>query len=510
MKKILAILLALTMIISLGMTVWAADDDGDGLDDETGEPVAADATEDAATGTIIIKNATKGHTYTAYKIFDATYTGEGEDAKVSYTTPAANESLLDDTLFDWSEPDADGNISVWALDDAEEDAILAWVEANYASFDDTGVEGVYSDDSTVVFEGLDFGYYFITSSLGTAVTIDSAAPEVTVYDKNEVEPTDPEKSIVAVDGEALEGDLNKSADAHVGSVVDFKITAKTTNWTGSEDAAVITEEWELEDTFTNMTLLEDSFVVKFNDTELTEGTDYTLTVSDGSFVINVPMVDEDGKSIFDAPVTDDEENGLIPIEITYSAQITQTAGKNPAKNEIPDDFVEIYTYGFKLSKVDEGGEALKGAQFQLLDEEGNALTFIEDGDTYTYYNPDDFELAEGEEPPETTDVLDMTENTTIYVVGLDNKWDYTLTEITVPAGYNKCDDIDVAGADLTKIEEGIDLDTLYPVDVENKAGSTLPSTGGIGTTIFYVVGGLLAVGAGVVLVTKKRMGKEEA
>ena len=51
-------------------------------------------------------------------------------------------------------------------------------------------------------------------------------------------------------------------------------------------------------------------------------------------------------------------------------------------------------------------------------------------------------------------------------------------------------------------------DTLG-ANVVNKSGSTLPETGGIGTTIFYVLGSLLVVGAGVVLITRKRMGKSE-
>lgn len=51
--------------------------------------------------------------------------------------------------------------------------------------------------------------------------------------------------------------------------------------------------------------------------------------------------------------------------------------------------------------------------------------------------------------------------------------------------------------------------TSMHFEIENKSGATLPETGGIGTTLFYVIGGLLVVGAGVLLVTKKRMGKAE-
>ena len=476
-KKLLAVLVAMTMIMAMGMTAFAGEQE---------EPAAA------TTGSITVKNATKGHDYTAYKVFDATYSGEA----VSYKTSADNADLLDDTLFGWSAEDSEGNINVWALEDASEEDILDWVKENYASFGGEAIEGEFdATNSTVTFSGLDFGYYYITSSLGTAVTIDSAVPTQDVYDKNSVEPEDPEKNIVSVDGEALD-DPAKSADAHVGSIVGFKITAKTTNWIGEQEDATIREEWEVTDTPTNMDIDLSSVVVKFNDTALTKDTDYTATIENGTLTINVPMVDDDGNSIFDAPKTDDDENGLIPIEITYSATITADAGSAPAKNEIPGDGTEIFTYAFQVTKTD-GSDPLPGAQFELW-YDGEALTFIDNGDgTYTY-------SADGE-----VTTLDMTTNTTISILGLDKTWDYTLKEVTVPEGYNPADDIEVSGSDLTKVEENTDTSmdsiSLYNVEVENKQGAELPSTGGVGTTIFYVVGAVLVLGAGVLMVTRRRM-----
>ncbi|MBR0162859.1 MAG: LPXTG cell wall anchor domain-containing protein [Oscillospiraceae bacterium] len=114
----------------------------------------------------------------------------------------------------------------------------------------------------------------------------------------------------------------------------------------------------------------------------------------------------------------------------------------------------------------------------------------------------------------------MTTNTTIVVKGLDTAWSYTLKEITVPKGYNKADDITVAGSSLTEVAttivkpdgtiETTEIDTsisstaLYKETVQNNKGVELPSTGGIGTTLFYVIGSILVLGAGVVLVAKKR------
>ncbi len=466
------------------------------------------------TGSITVKNATKGHTYTAYKVFDATYDGDA----VSYKTAATNEDKLDDTLFGWSAADADGNISVWALDTAAEADIINWVKENYDEFGGTAITGAFdTTNSTVTFSGLDFGYYYITSSLGTAVTIDSAVPDQVVYDKNSVEPVDPEKTIVTVDGEAQD-DLAKAADAHVGSVVGFKITAKTTNWIGEEDAAEIREAWEITDTPTNMTIDASTIVVNFNGSPLTKGEDYTAAIdtSTGALTINVPMVDESGNSIYAAPVTTDTENGLIPIEITYSATITEDAGDSPAKNEIPGDHTDVYTYAFQVAKVDGSSAPLPGAQFELWSTKGvaggtaAALTFIDNGDgTYTY-------SATG-----TVTTLDMTTNTTIVVKGLDTAWDYTLKEITVPEGYNQAEDLTISGSNLTKVTEttttsdgtttttaidtSITSTALYKETVVNNAGTVLPSTGGIGTTIFYIVGAVLVIAAGVVLVTRRRM-----
>lgn len=490
LTKILAIALAVVMLFALSAVALAADDD------------------EVTTGTIVVKNATYNHTYTAYKVFDATYDGNN----VSYKTAAANASLLDEELFGWSAEDAEHNINVWAKEGVAQADILDWVEQNYDKFGGSAIPGVFDDtDSTVTFSGLDFGYYYITSSLGSAVTINTAAPTAEVYDKNEVAPVDPKKEIVTVDGANVASETPlKSTDAHVGSIVGFKVTAKTTNWTGKEDAAVITEKWELTDTPSKMTIDASTVVVKFNGTQLTADAFTAEVDASGKLTITVPMVDEDGNSIYAAPITDDEENGLIPIEVTYSATITADAGDSPAKNEIPSDHVDVYTYAFKVSKTD-GTDPLPGAQFELWSAKGvengtaAALTFIDNKDgTYTFY-----EKKGDDDNTEVVTTLDMTTNTSIVIKGLDNKWAYTLKEITVPEGYNPAEDIDIAGNSLTKVEKASDATlentSLFEQEVINKAGELLPSTGGIGTRIFYIVGAILVLGAGVVLVTKRKM-----
>ena len=84
-------------------------------------------------------------------------------------------------------------------------------------------------------------------------------------------------------------------------------------------------------------------------------------------------------------------------------------------------------------------------------------------------------------------------------IGLPNGT-YTLVETTVPAGYNKAADVS-----LTIASGDYSLDNLQQVaEIENNKGAELPSTGGIGTTIFYILGGLLVVGAAVILVARRK------
>ena len=216
---------------------------------------------------------------------------------------ADNASKLDDTLFGWSTvADKDGNISVWMLETAAETDVIDWVKANYANFGGTAIDGVFDEtNSTVTFSNLDFGYYYITSGLGSAVTIDSAVPAQTVYDKNETTPVDPTKTIVSVDGTAK--DSVTSADAHVGSVVGFKLEGSTNNWI---DKDTIRESWSITDTPTNMTIDLSTVVVKFNGTELAADA-YTASVSEsGALTISVPMVDDKKNSIYPAMVACDD------------------------------------------------------------------------------------------------------------------------------------------------------------------------------------------------------------
>ena len=242
---------------------------------------------------------------------------------------------------------------------------------------------------------------------------------------------------------------------------------------------------------------------------------------------------------------------------------TEPSGKTPWSE------TRTYVTALELLKTDEDGTALPGAQFQITGEKLNTtlvtgVEYVEDNDNGTYWelkdgsftdvDPDtqglteealdkyvdkavryakndlDREVTEGEAVSATAEV---GENGILRIEGLA-AGDYVITEIKAPNGYNmlanpinvkinwaKPDDTTTEGEctwsgtyDLQdgKDEQGLtfknDIGALS-FTVVNLQGSVLPSTGGIGTTIFYVVGAILVIGAGVLLVTKKRMSKAE-
>lgn len=456
MKKILAVLLTLTLVAALIPAALAED-----------------------TGKITITNAVKGETYTVYKVFDAI----GNGTAISYAV-RTNHGTAVPTGF---EADAAGNVSYTGnATELTADDIAAI--ADYVTVADI-VQTKIAGEDALEFTGIADGYYYITTTTGTVVTINSANHNATVTDKNEGPSIDKE---VQEDSDRSWGNTN---DADIGQTVCFRTTV--TAQPGARNY-VVHDKMGAGLTFDSSSVGIDG---------LTKGTDYTVSTNctDGcTFEI-----------VFDQDYLDTIDEEDTEIVITYSAVLNEDAEISTNSNDNETKLTwgnaqttqwiktQTYTFKFDLVKTDGSNIVLNGAKFELYTAEtgGTKIAVIKDGDVYR--------------PIVTGETGEKIEAGQATIVGLDGGTTYYLEETDAPDGYNKLTErkaVQIAKANLTASVETIDQKPTYKdggVRVINQAGIVLPTTGGIGTTLFYVFGSILVIGAGVLLVTKKRMGAAE-
>jgi fimbrial isopeptide formation D2 family protein/LPXTG-motif cell wall-anchored protein len=277
--------------------------------------------------------------------------------------------------------------------------------------------------------------------------------------------------------------------AQVGTDVDF--TATVTKKAGAE-------KYTYHDTMTSgLSFKPESLTVKVGGVDV-PASGYTVTAPAGTETFKIEFKDSYIKTLADE--TD--------IEIAYTATITESAltldpekntaylsyGNEDAKNHTPITEVEVYNAQISVNKENDKGEPLAGAGFVLQNAEGKyykldngVVTWVDSID-----DADEHFSADGENGTTKGAVAPFT--------GIANGT-YTLIEKTVPGGYNK------VGADptFTVAEHDYTAANLeQSATVENESGVVLPSTGGIGTTIFYIVGAVLVLGAAIVLIAKRR------
>ena len=489
----------------------------------------------ADNGTLTVSNAMKGQTYTAYKVFNAVYANASDMSKgVTYTVPSSLESKITaDSPFELSTATAsNGEKIVVRKATATDTNILTWVKANASQFDPTGTPLTYNETNGTASASLPYGYYYVSSTLGTVCSIDSLNSAVTVVDKNESKPTGPTKVITAEDSSIIAtldqtGKELANNDAAVGSIETFKVEFKATNWVESEESDTTAgtgtgtktrvTEWNFQDSPTGLNIAANTVTVTVNGTAVYQNgaavDNSGVTVSGGdtsALTVKIPFTNATGGSLYATQTAGSE---YIPVVITYDATVTAAAATAVAPNNVTVKYnnattlgtatTNTYTYKFQLDKIknqqNNYGE-LTGAKFQLYASDGTTLLkFSLNGTTYTY------------NPAGTVDTIDMTANAKALIQGLDNA-DYVLKETQAPAGYNKGADTTIGAAQLKRVDQTIADETGIASDsgvinVVNEQGTELPSTGGIGTTIIYIVGGIMILLAVVFLITKRRVAK---
>ncbi len=458
-KRIATVLLALVMVLSLSVCAFAA-----------------------GTNSITVNGAQGGETYKIYKMLDLkvdldknaysyTVTSAWKDFFTGEGAGAAYVTINDAGYVTWKD----------GMGTAEKMEAFAKAAANYASV--KGVAAVDTKtpaaDGSFVFENLDAGYYLITSTNGTLAMVDTtpANPNPVVDEKNP-NPT--------VDKEVMEDSTDtwgSSNSAQIGDTVYFRTSVNLQH--GAKN-------YVLHDKMGNeLTLNADSITVA----GLTKGTDYTVVttgLTDGcDFEVRF---NQNYLDTIAAPTTLVVEYNAVLNENAKveSAALNETQLTWGEANHTEWDKTETKTYEFTVNKYaasDAAKNPLAGAEFQLKDANRNVVKLIKLSDT-------EYRVANGNEAG-AVDSFTTVATGKIVIKGVDLD-KYTLVEIAAPEGYNKLKD---------PVAITVNADNALVVDVPNNTGAELPSTGGIGTTIFYVVGGILVVGAAVVLTTRKRMEK---
>lgn len=478
-RKILSLVLALAMVMGLATTAFAEESAG-----TTPKP-----------GSITITNALKGETYNAYQILYLESYNAKEKIYVYKANSAWEEWLKTQTTY----------VSF------DSQGYVTWVEgasaADFAKAAKGQLSGKTADghvtptaDGPATISNLKLGYYLVDSTVGALCELNTTKPRIEITDKN-TKPTIEKK--VQEDSDENWGDVN---DADIGQTVNFKSTISAKP--GARNYVVHDKM--------NAALKFDSV------TSITAGSK-TLTEGAGNDYIVVTTGLTDGCT-FHIEFTEAYLNSITAdtdIVINYTAKLTSdaVAGIGYVNETWLDygndqhtehDTTTTYTWKLPIYKYHKDGadeKPLPGAEFILY--KGS-----EENKVYA-------QVVKGKLTGWTTTKTDATTlvsdtNGMIAVEGLDADT-YYLEETKAPGGYNKLAGPvkvvifhtvtdEVAHMTNTLKQDGTDV---AKVEIENKSGTELPSTGGIGTTIFYVLGSILVIGAVVLLIAKKRMSASE-
>lgn len=507
MKRIFTLMLALMMVLALSVTAFAA-----------------------GPYTITINNSAADHTYEAYQIFAGDLeTANGKTVLTNITWGSGVTAQGQVAL-------GDAAAKAESLTTEEDTRAFARAVAPYLTNPAESTAG----NGTYTIANLDSGYYLVKGKDNTLTNADDfyTAYLMKVVGNMTAAPKGDKPTLNKQIKHNESGEWGVVGDNQIGDTVEFRTITKVPNTAGYTKYDYIIHDTMSAELTSNVTSSAD-VTIKVNDTTVLTTEYYIVTATGNSFsaMVDILQAIADGKmnandQLYtyytgvlnaDAKVYDEgKQDNVAYLEYSNNPHVDTEKGKTPEK--------KVYDWTFKMgiNKVNENGGQLTGAKFALSK---NGTLKVAD------MNCD----AEGI-PAATTELIGMVklsdgvyrvatdgDANVLYVVdagnsvikGLDDAVDYYLYETKAPAGYNLLSEpvhFKISAAynedgsnytDVTVTVGAAAASNTLSANVVNKSGSTLPETGGIGTTIFYVLGSLLVVGAGVVLITRKRMGKSE-
>lgn len=545
-KKLLGLLLAAVMVLAMGVPTFAA----------SGEY------------TITINNALAGHTYQAYQVFAGDLSeneetlsnvtwGDGVDGTAILTALKGTEE--ETTAYENCTTAADvAKVLETYGENSSEMKAFADIVGQHLTETTSGTLSAYnSENQSYTISGLAAGYYLVKDKDDTVSGADAYTDFILKVVKN-TEAT-PKSDVPTVEKKVQEDDkynqdggygngYNDVADWNIGDAVPFKLIGTLPENFADYD----TYQYIFHDTLSaGLDLNEESIAVYYASDKA--GTDKT-SISSDNYTIHVPGTEDADQCSFEVAFADltsvEGVNAEKYIIVEYTATLKTSAeiglpgnpnrvylefSNNPNSGgegdtgETPEDKVIVFTYELDVTKVDgkDANTKLEDAEFKLYDANGKYVIVDDEGKVTGW--------ADNEEGGST---LKSGEDGLFKVIGLDDGT-YWLKETKSPDGYNLITDpikieikattvndqewtamegpsdaltaleIKVTVGSTTTSGNGDTESGIVATDIENNKGATLPETGGMGTTIFYVLGAILVLGAGVLLIARRRTDSEK-
>lgn len=563
-KRLVSLLLAFVVLMSLAIGVGAAGD--------TDLGTMEGPTEYAGAGKISIFNAVEGETYSAYQLFylasykvgsDATTDADGNKIGGNYAYKITNSwlGLLSyEGVSQYIKTDKDGYIEWVGQSSKERAGEFAKLAIAYRELhkDDikpvakvTATKNSTSNEVEAVMDNLNLGYYLVDTTLGSLCSLDTTNPDVYMQEKNVV----PEN-----DKKVYENEWGKNNDASIGDTVEFRSLVRLHN--GDVNIKLHDKMCDALDLVVDSTNIVDTVKIYIGSDKKEEN-----RITSDKYDVYINDINITGQTIPDGEFSGDCANDTfhvvfkqsyldsiptattIDLYVFYNAKLNANAAvagegnRNDCKlsygdnnHYTPGDYTVTKTWQLPVHKYTLTGSdnstrvSIAGAKFQLFKTilpketpktESDPIQFVKnstDGEysvtvngVTTKYSCPSYHVATEDEITDSTitKLTDIETSATgnFILTGLDSGT-YALKETYAPEPYKLL--VDPIPVEIKSDGSINQNNSSIPfIDVFNGTGTELPSTGGIGTTIFYVAGSILLIGAAVLLIVKKRMSNEK-
>ncbi len=498
MKRIISIALAMLLALSLTLTVFAADE----------------------TGSITINGVSEDTTYSIYQLLDLESYDKTSGAYSYKVNAAWTAFFATDEAKAYITIDEAGYVT-WVAGEADS-VVAAFAQKALAYAKANGIDPVQTSDNegemvitenSGKFSDLPLGWYLVDSTAGALCGLTTTDPNASINAKNHTPTLDKQ---VQEDLTGMWGDTNT---ADIGQIVNFMTIIHV---------AAGAENYVLHDVMSDNFNFEHDVDEGRGVTEIklvnSQGAESTLSIG-SDYTVKLDGFEDD--CTFEVVFSEEFVKTLKANDrllVYYNAMLNRFADYGTDNGNPNEAFLEYgeehytthdktntYTFSVDIIKTDSTNKLIDGAEFRIYDaavggNEIHVVPLMEADDETPILDADGNQMYRRARADEEGVAIKVTDGK-ITVIGFDNGV-YYLEETVAPAGYNKLTarkEFTIADANLDSVfNDGI-YSTGSGVHVVNKTGSMLPETGAGGTVIFVVVGVVLALGTGVVLVTKKRM-----